>query len=224
MSFESHKLYLIKKRFDSVSEIMKVKDGFTHEHCHRTAVVSCALSEFMGDASIDLPEELRYCAYYLHDCGKLTIPNEILHSRDVLDPDHIFRQIIKKHPKAGEELLVDLPEIVRFIALYHQEWFNGRGYPEGISGDDILLPVAICTVSDVFDAAISKRRYKLRKSFIEVIKEIRQEREEGHFSPSVVDAFLKMVYRPEVEKFLSDFYDKSLDFSYNHHKYRQSLV
>ena len=138
-----------------------------------------------------------YC-FRLH-IGKIHIPDAVLNKPGKLTDDEF--DIMKTHTTAGEELLVHAKEelgefgylnTAREMAAYHHEWWIGKGYPYGISGNEIPLCARIMAVADVFDVLTSKRCYKsampLEKAYA-IIKE-----ESGiHFDPVVVDAFLAAV-------------------------------
>lgn len=105
----------------------------------------------------------------LHDIGKIAIPDSILLKPGSLTEDEM--RIMRTHPLRGQEMIVDLlanfglentehVDMLRNIAVYHHEAVNGRGYPEGRSGDDIPLEARIVAVADVFDALTSRRPYK----------------------------------------------------------------
>lgn len=134
----------------------------------------------------------------LHDIGKIRISDLILNKPGKLTEEEF--EIMKTHANAGAEILTNamvnvedkdyLNEAIN-MAHYHHEWWNGNGYPEGISGEDIPLSARIMAVADVFDALVSKRSYKAPFPFdksVDIIKE-----ESGtHFDPSVAEAFLKI--------------------------------
>ncbi len=105
----------------------------------------------------------------LHDIGKIAIPDRILLKPDRLDEEEM--RVMRTHPLRGEEMISDMlrnfglqntghVDMLRNIAAYHHEAVNGRGYPEGRSGDDIPLEARIVAVADVFDALTSQRPYK----------------------------------------------------------------
>ncbi|OPZ58336.1 MAG: Cyclic di-GMP phosphodiesterase response regulator RpfG [Deltaproteobacteria bacterium ADurb.Bin510] len=83
----------------------------------------------------------------------------------------------------------DFLALAKAIAYSHQEWWDGSGYPEGLSGDDIPLSARLMAVVDVYDALISRRIYKAALPHNEAVEIIRQKRG-SHFDPDIVDAFL----------------------------------
>lgn len=133
----------------------------------------------------------------LHDIGKVGIPDRIL-----LKPGKLTREeyeVMKMHTTLGadaithaeEELGVEVKflKIAKEIALYHQEKFDGSGYPKGLKGEDIPLSARIMAVADVYDALISKRVYKEVTSHEKAV-EIMKEGRGSHFDPDILDAFL----------------------------------
>ena len=134
----------------------------------------------------------------LHDVGKIRISDLILNKPGRLTDEEF--EIMKTHASAGAEILTNamvnsddtdyLKEAIN-MAHYHHEWWNGSGYPEGLSGAEIPLSARIMAVADVFDALVSKRSYKAPFPFETSIKII--EEESGtHFDPSVARAFLRI--------------------------------
>ncbi len=131
----------------------------------------------------------------LHDIGKIQVPDAVLNKPGKLDDEEF--EIMKSHTTAGEfvidRVIKEVPEsdylsIAKDLALYHHEKWNGKGYPNGISGTDIPLSARVMAVADVFDALVSKRIYKpgmpMDKAF-NIIKEDAG----SHFDPEVVEAF-----------------------------------
>ena len=162
-------------------------EGIAKELKRRGAYKDILTDEYMKNLVVAAP---------LHDIGKIHVPDSILNKPGRLTDDEF--DIMKAHTTAGEELLNHAKgELGEYgyltmaveMATYHHEWWNGKGYPYGVGGNDIPLCARIMAVADVFDALISKRCYKdampLEKAFA-IIRE-----ESGtHFEPEIVDAFL----------------------------------
>lgn len=105
-------------------------------------------------------DELEYAAY-MHDVGKYFIAPEILLKPDLLDEEE--RQVISLHPVYGALAIAKLPaitEIIYGVALHHHEYWNGMGYPDGLSGQSIPLEARIVAVADVYTSLRAKRSYK----------------------------------------------------------------
>ena len=142
-------------------------------------------------------------ASILHDVGKIATPDQILLKTGPLTGEE--REVIKQHSVLGAQLLRQAKltmgenpflDMGAEIALTHHEWFNGKGYPYGLSGDEISLPGRICAVADVFDALTSERPYKAPWSMDKAIALIR---EQGgtQFDPDVVSAFVSVLEERE---------------------------
>ena len=112
-----------------------------------------------------LPEEqvrIIELAAPLHDIGKIAIPDAVLMKPGPLDEQERAR--MKQHPRIGYQLLQDSQnrfiQVGALVALRHHERYDGKGYPDGLAGEDIPLEARIVTVADIFDALISRRPYK----------------------------------------------------------------
>ena len=151
---------------------------------------------------LDLKEEemqdLRRGAL-LHDIGKMGIADEILLKKTHLSKEE--RKKIGKHPVDAFNLLapVKVLDNALDIPLYHHERWDGAGYPEGISGEEIPLYARIFAVIDVWDAMLTSRPYRKAFSREEAIKHI-EEQSGKHFDPKIAKAFLEMVDTWEVEE------------------------
>lgn len=133
----------------------------------------------------------------MHDIGKIGIPDHILLKPGKLDPDEW--KVMKKHAEIGAELLdgdeSDLLTLAKSIALTHHEKWDGSGYPNGLSGEDIPQEGRIVAVADVFDALTSSRPYK-KGWAVEDAHNLIKEQAGKHFDPEVVAKF--EVIFPEV--------------------------
>ena len=132
----------------------------------------------------------------LHDIGKIRIPDAVLNKPGKLTDEEFA--LMKKHTFYGGEVIektrsasadVSYLNVAKDLATYHHEWWNGRGYPEGLKGEEIPLSARIMAVADVFDALVSKRCYKPGFSFEKSMGIIREE-SGTHFDPLVAGAFL----------------------------------
>lgn len=171
-----------------ISSLLNTWDVLVGEHSLRTARYS-----FMIGREIDLPEEEAnhlYLASLLHDCGKLDIPRELLHKPDGLNEDEWT--IIKRHPQTGAQTVGQL-ETLKCLApviLHHHEYYNGRGYPGEISGDDIPFLSRIITVADAYEAMTSDRPFRRGFSHREAVSRLKQGKK-TQFDPDIVESFLK---------------------------------
>lgn len=153
-----------------MAKILDARDPHTSQHSTRVTNFSMAVANI-----INLSEEEKdvlYIAASLHDIGKVGIPDSILLKKDKLTDEEFM--IIKKHPDIGADILKQLPPMAREteIIRYHHERFDGRGYPAGISGQEIPLLSRIITIADSYDAMTSDRPYRNGLSVDKAIEEI----------------------------------------------------
>jgi response regulator RpfG family c-di-GMP phosphodiesterase len=140
--------------------------------------------------------EMLLQASALHDIGKIGIPDRVLLKPGKLDAEEW--ELMKTHTTIGAQLLAgsssDVVQMAERIALTHHERWDGRGYPNGLSGQDIPFESRICTIADVFDALISERPYKKAWPVDEALAEIAR-MSGSAFEPWLVDVFLREVAR-----------------------------
>ena len=132
----------------------------------------------------------------LHDIGKIKIPDAILNKPGRLTEEEF--EIMKTHAKCGADIIqqvIDtlpnsqyLYEAKRIAGFHHEKW-NGKGYPEGLQGEEIPLSARVMAVADVFDALVSVRCYKNAMSYDEAMDIIKKDAG-SHFDPKVVEAFV----------------------------------
>ena len=170
----------------TLGTIAEFRSKETSDHVQRVAEYAELIAIKLG-----LPEkeiELLKLATPLHDIGKLAIPDSILHKPGRLTPGEF--DVMKQHTTHGYEMLRhskrDLLKCAAIIALSHQEKWDGTGYPNGESGDDIHLYGRIVAVADVFDALGSKRCYKDGWELEQIIEYMNQQRGR-HFDPAIID-------------------------------------
>lgn len=143
-----------------ISGLIDEKDVYTKEHSIRVAEYSTLIAKKMGYAR--QPDMLKkiYNAAILHDIGKISIPDAVLNKRSRLDEEEF--EIMQSHTTCGEEILKNLEFLdeVEVGAKYHHERYDGKGYPNKVSGSDIPLIARIISVADTFDAMNSERVYR----------------------------------------------------------------
>ncbi len=134
------------------------KDRYTRGHSERVSRFSVAIGKRLGMNEADL-ETLRISAL-LHDVGKIAIDDNILKKPAALTDEEF--EIMKTHPKAGYKIMSQIPAMKEFLpGMYmHHEMVNGKGYPQGLSGDEIPLQAKIVSVADTFDAMTTDRPYQ----------------------------------------------------------------
>jgi putative two-component system response regulator len=189
----------------ALASLAETRDADTGNHIRRTQYYVRALAEqlkthprfarFLTDANI----ELLFKSAPLHDIGKVGIPDRIL-----LKPGHFDAQefqVMKTHAMLGSDAIshaekslgtdVEFLSMAKEIALSHQEKWDGSGYPQGLSGDDIPISARLMAVADVYDALISRRVYKDAMSHQEAVQII-ADGKGTHFDPDLVDAFMQI--------------------------------
>lgn len=185
---ELHGVYL-----DTIHRLMlaaEYKDEETGDHIVRMSRYSAFIAEKIGLPAEDA-QNILYAAS-MHDVGKIGIPDNILMKPGKLtDEEH---NIMRTHTTIGAKILAnsqaEILQLAQQIATSHHEKWNGKGYPQGLSGEKIPLVGRIVGIADVFDALTSKRPYKDPYPIEVVVDIIKKERGE-HFWPDVVDVFLE---------------------------------
>jgi putative two-component system response regulator len=167
------------------------RDDQTYEHTQRVGRTSALLGERLG-LTDKLTVLLRHAAP-LHDVGKVGVPDSILLKPAELTPEEF--ELVREHTTAGARILgasnSDLLLLAQEIALTHHEWWNGNGYPNGLSGEEIPLSGRIVAVADVFDALTHERPYKRAWTVSHSVREMH--RLSGlQFDPTVLDAFAQL--------------------------------
>ena len=175
-----------------ITEVVENRNKPTGSHSRRVSEVTKVLAKKLG-YSEDEAENIAK-ASIMHDIGKIAVEDSILLKPGKLTSEEF--DIIKKHTVIGYNILKDskyqLLQLAANIALYHNERYDGKGYPEGKKSGDIPKECEIVQAADVFEALISKRCYKESWSKEDVISYFRENRE-VQFAPDVVDAFLDNV-------------------------------
>ncbi|MEZ5244514.1 MAG: HD-GYP domain-containing protein [Acidimicrobiales bacterium] len=171
----------------SMVRAVELKDAYTHGHSARTAELAVELGQRMRLGA----DRLRVIARgaYLHDLGKIGIPDEILNKPGRLTVDE--RAVIETHPRLGYEMasvVKSLNEVLPVI-LHHHERLDGAGYPDGLSGTDIPLEARVVAVADVWDALTSRRAYRDPMSQEEALAHVVASRG-SHLDTAVVDVLV----------------------------------
>ena len=171
------------------------KDEDTGEHIRRIERITGLIAKELG-MSEDEAAQLGQSST-LHDIGKLSVPDSVLQKPGKLTADEF--KIIKEHTISGEKILAGHGhfELASRIAKTHHEYYNGAGYPEGLTGDEIPLCGRITALADVYDALCNARPYKKAWPHEEVLELIRSERGR-QFDPDVVDAFFRLVEKGSI--------------------------
>ena len=180
----------------TLAAAIEAKDHYTHGHTNRVTNFSLEIAKKISashkklvDASIY--EDIKLAAL-LHDIGKIGVPEAILNKQGPLSTEEWER--IKQHPLIGVNILQPIHELKTAIlgVKYHHERFDGKGYPEGLRGDQIPLVACIIAVADAYDAMTTDRPYRKGLSKEQAVEEIKLQSGK-QFSPIAVQAFLEAV-------------------------------
>jgi len=171
---------------EALGSALDLKDAETEGHCQRVTAFTISIAKAVG---VPLPY-LRVLARaaFLHDIGKMAIPDSILSKPGPLDNDE--KTIMRTHCQKGYDVLTHIPFLrdAAEIVLAHQEFFDGTGYPRGLRGEQIPLGARIFSIADALDAMISDRPYRKALPMSHAREEIR--RCAGtQFDPKIVEVF-----------------------------------
>ena len=174
---------------ETLGNAIAQRDGDTNAHNYRVTILSVRLGEEVGLS----PPEMRALikGAFLHDVGKIGIPDRILLKPGGLDPEEY--ELMKTHVQHGREILGKsswLQDALN-VVLFHHEKLAGKGYPQGIEGEEIPATARIFAIADVFDALTSKRPYKAAFTFEQAMK-ILEEGRGTQFDPALLDAFSRI--------------------------------
>lgn len=181
---------LLSQTITALSEAVDAKDRHTSGHSRRVAQYAYLIAERMGKSQQE--QEDIYRAGLLHDMGKLRIPAEIINKPGKLTDDEY--NIMKVHPAAGYHILRSISEdgTIAVAARYHHERYDGKGYPNGLSGENIPEIARIIGVADAYDAMTSNRSY--RSVLPQEVVRAEIERCKGtQFDAEIADIMLQMI-------------------------------
>lgn len=162
---------------------IETADSYTHGHCERVADYAVAIARALG-LDDEAVTTIRIGAY-LHDLGKVKVPDEILNKPGRLTPEEF--EVMAMHPVYGVEMLagIDFPWDILPMIRWHHEKYDGTGYPDRLRGDEIPLSAQILCAADVFDALTSTRSYRTAMTTeraMEIVRETRQHWREDVFA------------------------------------------
>jgi putative two-component system response regulator len=172
----------------SLGQTVEVRDPYTKGHCQRLAQYAVSLGR-----ALQLDEEdlgALYRGGYLHDLGKVAVPDAILLKPGPLTKDEFAA--MKQHTVVGEQLCGDLKALrnVRPIVRHHHERLDGSGYPDGLSGDDVPVLAQIMSVVDVYDAITTDRPYHAARGDETAFEQLEDEVRRGWKDAGLVNAFI----------------------------------
>lgn len=172
----------------SLAAAVEAKDRYTHGHSERVTDYALRLAEALGmDASA---LDALKVAGLLHDLGKIGVPDAILNKKNWLTSEE--REIVQSHPQVGGNILRRAPQLDRVIpaVVSHHERWDGSGYPNGLTGEQIPLSGRILAIADSFDAMTSDRPYRKAMPFDAAISEIASNAGR-QFDPNLVEIFIR---------------------------------
>jgi len=173
----------------ALSNAVEARDAYTGKHAERVTAYGMAIAREFGMERARV-SELEF-GFLLHDIGKVAIPDSILYKPGPLTGEE--RALMARHPVIGAEIVGDIEflsgavEVVR----YHHERWDGGGYPDGLTGEEIPLAARVFAVADVLDALTTDRPYR-PASPIGVAREMITSEAGSHFDPLVIEAFSRL--------------------------------
>lgn len=190
-----------KKTMDSLEEAESIlfalaraverRDRETSNHCDRLATLSVSLGLALGLGEEDIIALER--GSYLHDIGKVSVPDAILHKAGPLSDEEWV--VMRNHTVQGEAIcspMRTLAPVLPIIRHHHERW-DGSGYPDGLSGERIPLLARILQIADIFDALTSRRPYKPAYDINAALNILQEEADKGWRDPELVAAFTHLV-------------------------------
>jgi len=179
-----------------VAAAIDARDSYTHGHSARVAELSLLLGKQIGLPKENLRDLEIACLF--HDVGKIKTPDSILLKPGKLNEAETKE--MRQHVVYGASILSKAPSLYKYIpsTRHHHEWHNGKGYPDGLVGDNIPLFAAIISIADAFDAMTSDRPYRKALFKEEALRQI--DRMSGtQFRPELVAIFLELMERDRVQ-------------------------
>ena len=189
----------------TMANLIEGRDGTTGEHIKNASVYTAYLAKKMSQLGVykeyvttDFINCIKKVAP-MHDIGKITVPDSILRKPGALT--HEEYEVMKSHSAEGARLIEEnmhnssdskFVEMAKNVAHYHHERWNGKGYPNGLKGEEIPLEARIMAVADTFDALVAKRQYKNGMT-LEEAKAIMEKDRGEMFEPCILDAFFSNI-------------------------------
>ncbi len=176
--------------FKGLLSTIVAKDKYTFGHCERVSSYAVMISEAMG-LELDEIQTILY-AGLLHDIGKIELPKSVLNKIGRLTSDEF--ELIRQHPVNSANILEPLSGINNLIdyVIHHHERYDGKGYPDGIAGEEISLGARILCVADSFDAMVSDRPYRKSMSIEDAFQEL-EKCSGSQFDPKIASLFIKIM-------------------------------
>ncbi len=177
------------RHFLYLAQVVEARDPYTAGHLWRVAQFTKLLGKALGVKGVELFNTT--LGAYLHDFGKIIVPDHILNKTEKLKTREL--QIMQSHSEAGYLALSEheLTREIAFLARYHHESWDGKGYPNSLNRDKIPFGARIVGVTDAFDAMTSNRPYRKSMS-LDNAKTVMKQSRGTQFDPDIVDVFLQL--------------------------------
>ncbi|MBQ4178182.1 MAG: HD-GYP domain-containing protein, partial [Elusimicrobia bacterium] len=174
----------------TLARTIDAKDAYTYDHADRARKYAKAIAVKMN-LPYTIVRNIEYAAL-MHDIGKIGIADNILLKKEKLTEKEI--KMLRTHPIIGNKILAPVKFLspVAPMVLYHQEWYDGSGYPEGLAKEEIPLGARIVAVIDAYDAMTSDRPYRKALPIKTAVKELK-EGAGTQFDPKIVDIFINIL-------------------------------
>ncbi len=181
---------IINESIETFTGFIDAKDPYTNGHSKRVALYTKYIARECGYYGEEL-DRIYYMAL-LHDCGKIAVPDSILGKPGKLTDEEF--KVIKSHTVRGGDILNSFKSLEDADegARYHHERYDGKGYPEGLAGEEIPLIARMICVADSFDAMNTDRVYRKKLSKESIVREIEANKEK-QFDPRFADIMLRLI-------------------------------
>ena len=203
---EKIRMDMTGRTIETIAGAIDARDEYTGGHSERVGLYAQALAREMADEYAFSEEDILRIHYIglIHDMGKIGVADSVLNKAGKLTDEEF--SLMKKHSEIGYEIMSSLGEEIEGALdgiRYHHERFDGRGYPDGLSGEDIPLIARILCLADSYDAMTSNRVYRKRLTREEVIGELRK-CSGTQFDPKIADIFISLLESGKISEVTID--------------------
>lgn len=203
---EKIRMDMTGRTIETIAGAIDARDEYTGGHSERVGLYAQALARQMADEYAFSEEDILRIHYIglIHDMGKIGVADSVLNKAGKLTDEEF--SLMKKHSEIGYEIMSSLGEEIEGALdgiRYHHERFDGRGYPDGLSGEDIPLIARILCLADSYDAMTSNRVYRKRLTREEVIGELRK-CSGTQFDPKLADIFISLLESGKISEVTID--------------------
>jgi putative nucleotidyltransferase with HDIG domain len=182
--------------FTGLANAIEARDPYTAGHTERVCQIAELIAAQMGWDQTQLADLKIGCT--LHDIGKIGVPDSILNKPGFLTDDE--KEIMNSHPKVGLKIVKGIKLFKKAVPyiIAHHEWYNGKGYPRQLKGEEIPLEGRLLSVADTFDAIISDRPYRKGASVADAVSEL--VKYSGiQFDSIIVDVFIELLKQGKLD-------------------------